>query len=528
MKKLLIGLFLFFLTMPCFAQKGLGKVRIDLFDGGQDSFNLSDILESNQSQSAQNVVLSKKGQLSKRKGQEIFIASHGTVAFTGLGRFDPDTSTSYMMVASGVNVIRALSSSTEWTTVNSDDPISSGYDTEFIQANDLLFILNGQDPTHWYDGTTFTEGTDNTSSPPTASTGAWLNNYLFLSGNDVNEDWVYFSNSLEPEIFTSTDLMKINTGDGQRVQRVESFRLFELIVYKERSIFVLDITGSFDDGAWTVQPISKSVGCIAPRSVVSLGNDQWFLSSNPIAVRSLARSEYDKILVNMVSTPIQDIFDGTGTVTINKTYIDNACAVLFDSKYLLALTTGSSTINNTVAAYDFITNSWYVIDGWYPAAWIIFDNKLYYVDARDAKVTECFTGTTGDLTHNSSQPTVAIEYEYISRNIDFDNPENFKQLDAMEVEFETAGDYDVTLSINLDHDGFQEIGTINLSGDVITLPVNLPFTLTSGGVAKETFQLQEYGEFRKMQIKIIQDGLSEVCNLYRATLFAQEKPWRRE
>ena len=114
------------------------------------------------------------------------------------------------------------------------------------------------------------------------------------------------------------------------------------------------------------------------------------------------------------------------------------------------------------------------------------------------------------------------------RLIDFDNPENYKQLDAMDVEFYPHGDYNVTASIELDDEGWQEIGTLNMAGGGVTLPVDLPFTLTSAGVARTTFHLQEYGEFKKIKVKFVQDGLSELCQLHSYTIFARIKPWRRE
>lgn len=537
MKRLLTFLITFGLILSVLPQDTpLSKVRIDQFDKGQNSNDIADIIQPSQGEKMQNVVLNRKGRLSKRKGQALFVNDMGNTAMTGLGRFDPDSSTSFMITASGTQVLRALSSDVKWTQINSGFSQTTGQDTEFIQANNLLFVINGEDNTDWYNGSVWTTGAGiDESSPPTATTGEWLRNYLFLSGNPNNEDWVYFSNNLDPEVFTQTDIVKINTGDGQKVIYIESFRLNELIIYKQRSIFVLDITGTTPLTDWTVQPITTAVGCLAPRSVINIGNDHWFLSSEPIAVRSLVRSSFDKILVNRVSDPIQDILDGTGDLSINDSDIDKAAAILFDNKYILAVPTGTSTVNNTVLVYDFLVNAWYTIDGWFPAAWVKFDeDRLFYIDANDNRVFECFTGTTGDFPEGpnfiarGSSPTVGISYEYISKNIDFDNPEVFKELDSLEVEFDTTGNYDATAFIDLDNEGFQQVGTVNLAGDVPTLPQTLPFTLTSGGIARNTFPLQQYGEFKKIQVKITQDGLGELVDLSRFSIFGKEKPWRRE
>ena len=535
MKKLITTFLLIFICTTAYCQQNLLKVVIDDFSGGQNSVDSALKLNDNQGTSVKNSIIKNKGKISKRKGQGLFCKDVGSTAFRGLGRFDPDTSTSYMVAASGTSIIRATSSDSTWTIANPSNPLSSGYDTGFTQANDFLFIYNGQDNTAWYNGSLWGDGLGwASSSPPTATVAAWLRNYLFMAGNPTYPDWLYFSNNLAPKVFDVTDIIKINTGDGQAIQQIVPFRLNELIIYKERSIFVLDITGTTPLDDWTVQPISKDVGTIASRSVVSLGNDQWFLSSHPIAVRSLARTEFDKILVHMVSAPIQDIFDGTGDTTINTTHISKAAAILFDNKYILAVPTGSSSVNNVVLVYDFLVNSWYIIDGWYPKDWLVFENSLYYTDANDGRVIQCFTGTTGDWSQgpstidSASTPTAAIDLEFASKAYDFDLAENYKQLDSIEVEFEPTGNYSADLYINLDEAGWQDVGDIVLSGNATVLPTYLPFTLTSEGIARQTLQLTQYGEFKQIEVKIIEDDLSEDAILRRATIFARPKPWRRE
>ena len=535
---------LFFLSTSLYAQEDLQKVRINDFSGGQNSYDLADIIQPNQGKLVKNAIISKKGQLSKRKGQSLFAEDLSDATFVGIGRFDVDVNTSYIMVASGPFVLRSLISPASWVYVNASseglDPgqsslLSTGFDTEFIQANALLAIVNGQDRPAFYNGSSWESGYNSSASPPICATAEWLRNYMFYAGNPTNPDWVYFSNNLTPKTLTSTDLIRVNTGDGQRIIRLKAFRLNELIVYKQRSIYILDITGDPGVGGanWTVQPITREVGCIAPRSVVNLGNDHWFLSSDPIAIRSLLRTSFDKILIDMVSQPIQDIFDGTGETTINKTYINKACAILFDDKYILAIPTGTSNFNNYVVMYDFISKSWSTVANWYPAAWVVFNNNLYYIDAQNGRVIQCFSGTTGDFASDptvvsASGPTVGIEYEYVSRNMDFDNIENFKMPDALELEFEPSGDYNADVYIELDDGGYQNIGTISLKGNAPTLPINLPFNLGAGGIARKTFQIQKYGEFKKIKVRVVQNGLGELCNLHRITAFSDVKEWRRE
>lgn len=535
MRKITLILTFLFISTASFAQvQDLQKVRIDSWSGGMVSNATSNTLQLNQAASMVNVRLDRKGLLVKRRGQALFNLDVSNTAFVGLGRFDPDRTTSYLIAASGVDVIRSESSSSNWTRANPDNPLTSGQNTEFVQANDLLFTLNGFDGTAWYNGSLWTDAGSYPSSPPTARTGAWLRNYLFLAGATTETDWIYFSNNLEPTVFDASDILKVNTGDGQAIQRVLPFRLNELIVYKERSVFVLDITGSTPLTDWTLQPISTTVGAIAQRAVVSLGNDQWFLSSEPVAVRSLVRTTFDKILVEKISEPIQDIFDRTGALQLNITHVNKAAAILFDDKYILAIPTGTSTVNNTVLVYSFFNKAWYIITGWFPSDWVEFDNRLFYTDANDGRVIEVFTGTTGDFEKgpnfidSASVPSVGIDFTWISPSLDFDSPENFKQIDSIEIQAQPTGNYNANVFYNCDNKGFNKIGGVNLSGGGLQLPFTLPGQLTNNGISRKTFQLSNIGECKEFQVMVQNQASSETVGLERVTVFGRVKPWRRQ
>src|SRR3990167_2699660 len=514
---------------PAFCQTSeIQKIRVSDFSGCQNSKTFFDKLEANQGTIVKNADISSKGQAITRAGQELFLKDVGSSAFTGLGAYYVDSTTSYITVASGTTVAR--SSSTDWVQISTSS-MGSGFDTGFIQANNLLFVFNGSANTAWWDGSVWNAGgTWASTSPPVATTSAWLANYLFLAGDPVNPDWVYFSANLIPQSFPTLNIRKINTGDGQAVKKIVPFRLSELIVFKERSTFDLDISGDPSTTGFTVTPISKDVGTPAPRSVVFLGNDIWFLSSPPYAIRSLQRTQFDKILVDIMSKPIQDIFDGTGDTTLNVTHVGKAAAILYENKYILAIPTAASSVNNFVVVYDFLTNSWWTIDGWYPKDWLVKDNVLYYTDANDGRVVECFTGTEGDFgtaANGASGPTVGIAFEYATRGIDFGYPENYKNLDSIGLEFFPTGNYNATVSINIDNGGWQTIGTVNLLGNALTLPFTLPATLQSEGLTLKLIQAQQYGKFKRIQVKVEQEDVDQVVKLQAINVYGRVRPWSR-
>lgn len=522
------------------------KVRVADYSGGQVSQYYADQLAENQGALIQNAIINVKGQLASRTGQALFNQDTQSAAFRGVGRFDFEnggTTTSYLIAASAPSVISSLSNSNSWTVINSGHNITAGHDTEFIQANNLLFMINGFDNTAWWNGaSTWTVGGTypGSTSPPTATTGSWLSNYLFLAGNSTNPDYLYVSDNTAPTSFQGNQIIKIESGDGQPIEHTEAYRTGDLIIYKQRSIYDLNITGINPSCSpqpicgWSYTPITRDIGTLSPRSVVNLGNDQWFLSSPPFGVRSVIRSQFDKTFVNLVSQPIQDIFDGTnidGTI-LNTNQVAKAAAVYFDNKYILAIPTGASSVNNLVLVYDFITQSWFEITGWYPAEWIVYNFNLYYIDANDGRVVQCFTGNTGDIgtvvPASASGPTVGIAFNYISKIFDFQNPDNYKSLDSLQLEFNPTGNYNVNININLDNTGWQSAGTVPLTSHAITLPVNLPFTLSSPGLTYATLQLTKYGQFKKVQVQVEIQGVGQQIILQKITVFSRLFPWRRE
>lgn len=544
MKWLSKKLFLSLIAICLFASPAMSqiadfaKVRIVDFSGGQASKPYADKIANNQGETIANAIINVPGQLMSRPGQALFNIDTNSAAFQGIGRFDPDQNTSYLIAASAPSVVRSTNNASTWTIVNTGHNISSGVPTNFIQANSDLFVFNGTDATAWYDGTSYFVSSGWPTSPPTAKSAAWLNNYLFLAGNTTNPDWIFVSLNQTPTSFPSNTVIKVNTGDGQPITQLKAYRTGDLVAYKSNSVWDLNITGNGDTTCspqpicqWSLSPIVTDVGTPAPRSVVSLGNDQWFLSSPPYAIRSLTRSQFDKTFINMMSQPIQDIFDGTSLTQpiLNTIQVSKAAAVYFDNKYIIAIATGGSSVNNFVCVYDFITQSWYTITGWYPAGWQVFNNNLYYIDANDGRVVQCFTGNIGDIgtTHPVSAPTVGINFDYISKIYDFDNPDNYKLMDSLGLEFQPSGNYTATVNLNFDNSGWQLSGTIPLTANAPTLPQVLPFVLSSPGITYKTLQLTKFGRFKKVQIEVTLNGVSQQVTLQKITVFARVQPWNR-
>ena len=220
MIKILFTILLYLITSTAYCQTtDLQKVRIPLFDGGVNSQDFFDKIADNEGTQVENLLINNRGQAKSRHGQALYSADVGSTPFNGIGSFYLDSTTSYLLMASGTSVYRN-NGSTDWTKISTSS-MGSGYDTGFIQANNLVFAFNGNANTSWWNGSVWNSGGSWPTSPPVITTAAWLNNYLFGAGNPLHTDWVYVSTNLDPTSFPTSTVIKVNSGDGTSIKRIE-------------------------------------------------------------------------------------------------------------------------------------------------------------------------------------------------------------------------------------------------------------------------------------------------------------------
>lgn len=220
----------------------------------------------------------------------------------------------------------------------------------FETANDSLFGFDGTEVID-YDGTTVTK---NRAGIPLAYYPAWFHNYLFALKTDANPNRVSWSDLGNPISFTSTNFVDINPGDSDQIMGPGKLQ-DELFIFKQNTIW--SITGwsgaSFNSTTINTQNTNNRIvgyGCVAPDSIVSVGNDIYyfsFLGSTPV-VRSLRKTQTAATLGGGV---VSEDIKGT-TDTINQSAL-TAIVGAFDGRYLMyAVPTGSSTTPNKLLVMD--------------------------------------------------------------------------------------------------------------------------------------------------------------------------------
>lgn len=418
-----------------------------------------------------------------------------------------------------------------WTGI--DAGFTADKDTNFVQAKDLLFILNKTENVHsMNDSESITdEGNfvdDGASDPPkTVSFGAWAqNNRLFLSGSAISgqEDWVWFSDSLDPQSYAVANVFKVRSGSGGATTWLEPFKLNELIIYKEDSIFVLNMTGATPLTDWTLQPLNTTVGCKAGRTVQDVGNDQIFLDDQGF-VRFLSRTSFDKIKTSIVSSPIQSTLNN-----INLDAIEKCSSEFIDGKYYLAYPSGTATENDAMVIWD---SEAAALTGNPASGWTVVPQGKIYASYFSNFL---FGDNTIRLVSGDSR-TVSLVYKHAGNNDngeaismevagplhDLGNRSTDKIWGPLHVVFDSGEATTVELFANIDQKGFESIATLSLEGDAPTLPLVLPFNL--GGSVKTTglFTIKQVGRGKTCIILAIHNTYNQKATFIEYELMVEER-----
>lgn len=146
----------------------------------------------------------------------------------------------------------------------------------------------------------------------------------------------------------------LNTGDSNFLVTTYPFGENSLIVFKNRSILVLqNVQGSLEDVTST--EVTRQVGAIGINAVVSVGPDVVYMSDRNINLITLTETNNSVQHRSLpLSTKIQSIFKRVNWQVANKVSMGYT-----DNKLYVALPLDNSTVCNTVCVYNFITEQWF-------------------------------------------------------------------------------------------------------------------------------------------------------------------------
>lgn len=448
----------------------------------------------------------------------------------GLGRFKVGTTINRLYRARDIHIERLDDDQKGWTVVSS--AFTADQTTTMFQALDKFFYLNGVDNVQSMDTSeVFTDEGNTNTDPPRGSFGTLAqNNRAFISGvlTTGQRDYVWFSDPLAPQTFDRTiNVFKVRSGGGGATTWLQTFKLNELIIYKEDSVYVLDMTGVTPLTDWTLQPVNSSVGTRAGRSVQDIGNDHIFLD-NFGQVRLLSRTTFDKLTTGIISDPVQSVLN-----EINFSAIAKVRSWFIEGKYILAIPTGLNVENDTVLVWDSVAAG---LIGNQDAGWSVYpsgrwtisefaefqfsDADITLAAADNRALTLCYKNA--GLTDNGD----AITMQVAGPDHDFGNRGTDKIWGPLYVVFDAGDNTTANIYAEIDRGGAQLLGTLSLSGGAPTLPIDLQFALGGSQKATAMFHVKQIGRGKTCRIMVEHEDYDTTCTFIEYELYAQERIMR--
>ena len=182
------------------------------------------------------------------------------------------------------------------------------------------------------------------------------------SGSEVitdrnKRDEIVFSDILDADTYDVLEgIHRVTGGIADYVQFVHPFTDDNAVVFNRNSIHLISgISGSIAD--ISIKEITREAGLVARRSVVTIGNEIFFLSDNGIYGAEFGDLYNLRGSKLPASESIQPVID-----RINWEYAADAVATYYDNRYWIALPLDESRVNNAVLIYNLLNSGWESVD----------------------------------------------------------------------------------------------------------------------------------------------------------------------
>ena len=243
----------------------------------------------------------------------------------------------------------------------------------------------------------FTVPEANTTAGPTGQFISLYKDSLFVAGDYISPSRLYYSGGGDRihdfSVSNGGGFIDVNKNDGQRITGMIVFKN-SLLVFKEDSIYQFEFTTS---GLPQVTQVNPAVGCIAPRSIVSVENDVFFASRRGIfTVGNEPGFAFDVLRTNELSARVRSIFQ-----SIESAYLDNIATVYATKAntnlVIFSYTPSGATHNTEAIVYDRERLAWYKWTNIKANCWVNWvdttgETKVLYGDDTSGYVKEILTG----------------------------------------------------------------------------------------------------------------------------------------
>ena len=475
-----------------------------------------------------NIDIDKIGISRRRKGYELIADDLGSSSISGLIGFSPSGGTKILVTESD-GTVYTWANSGNWS--SSQAGLTAATTTDFVVAKNLLFRLGQTDNIRSFDGSSWTDEGDTNTDFPKAKMGIWISNQVMLAANTTaNPEFVYYSSTGDPQSGwnRTTNAFAFGPNDAIGIAGIIEFTSSEIVVFTQDAMWTLNVSDATPDN-WTIAKIAE-IGCEAHRTVRQLGGDVLFLSRD--GLRSIAQSAQDKKRSASLplSYPIQDWIE-----RINWVQASDSLAWVWQDKYYLSVPIDSATSNSHTLVFSrraFDANG-------RSGGWSIYENvtanafgeqkfsnnatKLYFGEASaDGKVYFYRSVNPNDEVANDNG--TAITYSETGRRINFNAPHTQKTFQWIEIAVLVQSSGELKVEAQVDGGGFTTLGNLDQTGDLPTLPINLPFSLKGANIARKKFDLEQLGRGRDVQIRLTEGTLDADTQVLERILGAFIEP----
>ena len=429
-----------------------------------------------------NVDISQFGFLRKRPGiAEVLGPTAGPI--TGACEFIKSSTEKVHKVVSHGTVVQAWNpDTTAW--VNIVTGLTSGKKVEFLTFADSLLIVNGEDASVVWDGTS-------DSTPAAFPVASYLTDYrlrVAAAGDPAYPTMLHLSHTGDPTLWDPEDPASnaakifISPDDGEHITGIINAGEGGLFIGKRTSIYGLF---GYARSNFTVDLIDPNVGVASHRSLVYFRPHVYFVSELGIFRLQIGDS------AERISFPIQGEFDSR----VNFSRIEESSAVVVNRTYVVTLPTGAT---------DFFTLA-YNIDkgGW--SEWTLpyvgsrmnvsdsATSKVYVVESGSTQLKAVTPGLLSDFGANS------IDSEYISIWLHGGSPESDKDVTDIYVSCKQASvDYKISVAVRGDTpgwEGWQELGEATVSAGT--------------GISVKRFPTQTHATTRFLEVRIKNEEINQ-------------------
>ncbi len=379
--------------------------------------------------------------------------------------------TTYYVIDSGTNDIQlatTLALATAGTAINLTSQGSGNHtitnvviaaqNAQVLQSFQKVFIFrDGARPLVWDGVMTDTNGDGTVDSTfkgvtmtasdassgiamPNAAYGVHFRNRMILPWADDSANSLVLSDLLDHEQFPNTGKHYINKGSADELVGITPYAEDQLLIFNRRSVHIFNNVTTIASS--NTYEITRQYGCVARKTIVQSGPNTYFLSDAGVMVITPGIDPGKGLGIAIskatgeqkpLSEPINDFIQ---TIDFTPAVVSKAVSVVHDNKLYVAVPTGDSTDNNSVAVYDLLTDNWISIDTFGEAAFSVEDFVIA-AHGNDPERKRLFiTNKTGwylyeqnslddsgrEVGSTSESGTTAITGQVITRSYTFADP----------------------------------------------------------------------------------------------------------